>query len=193
MCQGRSLLQSGLPFTLSSTNLRTSFASPFFHSVLFRFFSLGSGFIAKLFASKTLFSDAEGSRPSHPKFLFDFSAYLKSIQSFSLYSSAFPGPLIVMKWTRLLGVALASAQYANALIRFGCSQLVTERYDPWVDSYLCSLFGCHWRPSLFVRLVNPGKVSPHLHQIVGGVWYHNVRITHVALTSWSLSILASLS
>jgi len=130
MCQGRSLLQSGLPFTLSSTNLRTSFASPFFHSVLFRFFGLGSGFIAKLFASETLFSDAEGSRPSHPKFLFDFSAYLKSIQSFSLHSSAFPGSLIVMKWTRLLGVALASTQYATALIRFGCSQLVTERYDP---------------------------------------------------------------
>jgi len=129
MCQGRSLLQSGLPFTLSLTNLRASFASPF-HSVLFRFFGLGSGFITKMFASKTLFSDAEGFRPSHPKFLFDFSAYLKSIQSFSLQSSTFPGPLIMMKWTRLLGVALASAQYANALIRFGCSQLVTERYDP---------------------------------------------------------------
>ncbi|KAF5318930.1 hypothetical protein D9611_013661 [Ephemerocybe angulata] len=36
---------------------------------------------------------------------------------------------------------------AQALIRFPCSQLVTERLDP---------------------LVTPGQVSPHLHQIVGG-------------------------
>lgn len=36
---------------------------------------------------------------------------------------------------------------ANALLRFPCSQLVTERFDP---------------------LVTPGQVSPHLHQIVGG-------------------------
>jgi len=37
-----------------------------------------------------------------------------------------------MQWIRFLGLALASAPYANALIRFGCSQLVTERYDPYV-------------------------------------------------------------
>ncbi|TEB18281.1 hypothetical protein FA13DRAFT_1649444 [Coprinellus micaceus] len=42
-----------------------------------------------------------------------------------------------------LAVSLASAQ-----LRFPCSQLVTERFDP---------------------LVTPGEVSPHLHQIVGGV------------------------
>jgi len=55
-----------------------------------------------------------------------------------------------MRCTResLLGIALTFLpQYANAFIRFPCSQLVTERFDP---------------------LVNPGSVSPHLHQIVGG-------------------------
>ncbi|KAL0950420.1 hypothetical protein HGRIS_010373 [Hohenbuehelia grisea] len=46
----------------------------------------------------------------------------------------------------LLGVALA-ASGAHALLRFACSQLVLERFDP---------------------LLNPGQVSPHLHQIVGG-------------------------
>lgn len=40
---------------------------------------------------------------------------------------------------------------ANALLRFSCSQLVTERLDP---------------------LVNPGEsVSPHVHQVVGGVGF----------------------
>ncbi|KAF6759662.1 hypothetical protein DFP72DRAFT_137343 [Ephemerocybe angulata] len=49
-------------------------------------------------------------------------------------------------WTSLLAIAgLASS--ARALIRFPCSQLVTERFDP---------------------LVTPGVVSPHLHQIIGG-------------------------
>ncbi|KAF6747293.1 hypothetical protein DFP72DRAFT_821992 [Ephemerocybe angulata] len=49
-------------------------------------------------------------------------------------------------------IALALSGYAmpivHAFIRFPCSQLVTERFDP---------------------LVTPGQVSPHLHQIVGGV------------------------
>ncbi|TFK21039.1 hypothetical protein FA15DRAFT_598563 [Coprinopsis marcescibilis] len=47
---------------------------------------------------------------------------------------------------RLLLLSLATTAYA--LIRLPCSQLVTERFDP---------------------LVTPGEVSPHLHQIVGGV------------------------
>ncbi|KAJ3502847.1 hypothetical protein NLJ89_g8703 [Agrocybe chaxingu] len=47
----------------------------------------------------------------------------------------------------LLGTALVSAPYVHALIRFGCSQLITERFDP---------------------LVTPGEVSPHVHQIIGG-------------------------
>ncbi|KAJ3536620.1 hypothetical protein NMY22_g5956 [Coprinellus aureogranulatus] len=38
-------------------------------------------------------------------------------------------------------------RYASATIRFGCSQLVTERFDP---------------------LVTPGQVAPHVHQIIGG-------------------------
>ncbi|KAH6911267.1 hypothetical protein BKA70DRAFT_1385040 [Coprinopsis sp. MPI-PUGE-AT-0042] len=42
---------------------------------------------------------------------------------------------------------LLLADVANALIRFPCSQLVTQRLDP---------------------IVSPGKVSAHLHQIVGG-------------------------
>ncbi|EFI26843.1 hypothetical protein CC1G_15245 [Coprinopsis cinerea okayama7 len=52
-----------------------------------------------------------------------------------------------MHWKALVASVLV-APLANALIRFPCSQLVTERSDP---------------------LVTPGEVSPHLHQIVGGV------------------------
>lgn len=43
-------------------------------------------------------------------------------------------------------IATVTAQFET--LRFPCSQLVTERLDP---------------------LVTPGQVSPHLHQIVGGV------------------------
>ncbi|KAH6901642.1 hypothetical protein BKA70DRAFT_1113743 [Coprinopsis sp. MPI-PUGE-AT-0042] len=42
-----------------------------------------------------------------------------------------------------------------ALLRFPCSQLRTERLDP---------------------LVTPGRVSPHVHQIVGGVSLNPSRI-----------------
>lgn len=52
-----------------------------------------------------------------------------------------------MQWKSLLASVLV-APLAHALIRFPCSQLVTERSDP---------------------LVTPGIVSPHLHQVVGGV------------------------
>ncbi|TEB22514.1 hypothetical protein FA13DRAFT_1734806 [Coprinellus micaceus] len=48
----------------------------------------------------------------------------------------------------LLALAIFAVPQSYALIRFPCSQLVTERFDP---------------------LVTPGIVSPHLHQIVGGV------------------------
>ncbi|KAJ3508086.1 hypothetical protein NLJ89_g5948 [Agrocybe chaxingu] len=51
-----------------------------------------------------------------------------------------------MQWNSLLAIALLARQ-ANALIRFACSQLVTERLDP---------------------LVSPGEVSAHVHQVVGG-------------------------
>ncbi|KAF9522183.1 hypothetical protein CPB83DRAFT_777475 [Crepidotus variabilis] len=61
-----------------------------------------------------------------------------------------------MKLTLSLGIASLSALHANALIRFGCSQLVTERFDP---------------------LVTPGQVSPHLHQIVGGVGLSQMILT----------------
>ncbi|KAH6908903.1 hypothetical protein BKA70DRAFT_1426782 [Coprinopsis sp. MPI-PUGE-AT-0042] len=44
-------------------------------------------------------------------------------------------------------VALLLTIPTHALLRFPCSQLVVERFDP---------------------LVTPGIVSPHLHQIVGG-------------------------
>ncbi|TEB26175.1 hypothetical protein FA13DRAFT_1795817 [Coprinellus micaceus] len=47
----------------------------------------------------------------------------------------------------LLATALLAVRGVHGLIRFPCSQLVTERFDP---------------------LVTPGQVSPHLHQIVGG-------------------------
>lgn len=49
-------------------------------------------------------------------------------------------------WAPLLSlVALVPA--AHAALRFACSQLVTQRFDP---------------------LVTPGIISPHLHQIIGG-------------------------
>ncbi|TEB20138.1 hypothetical protein FA13DRAFT_1645395 [Coprinellus micaceus] len=48
----------------------------------------------------------------------------------------------------LLALAALVALPSQALIRFPCGQLVTERFDP---------------------LVTPGEVSPHVHQIVGGV------------------------
>ncbi|TFK26034.1 hypothetical protein FA15DRAFT_316050 [Coprinopsis marcescibilis] len=48
---------------------------------------------------------------------------------------------------RLLASFLLFAAPTIALLRFPCSQLVTERFDP---------------------LVTPGEISPHVHQIVGG-------------------------
>ncbi|TEB33994.1 hypothetical protein FA13DRAFT_1763472 [Coprinellus micaceus] len=54
----------------------------------------------------------------------------------------------------LLTAAIAAAiPNAHALIRFACSQLVVERLDP---------------------LVTPGIVSPHLHQVIGGVTRFNI-------------------
>lgn len=53
-----------------------------------------------------------------------------------------------MQRTTLLTLALIVA-HTSAIVRFHCSQLVTERLDP---------------------LVNPGSIpSSHVHQIVGGV------------------------
>ncbi|KAF4617951.1 hypothetical protein G7Y89_g15031 [Cudoniella acicularis] len=52
-----------------------------------------------------------------------------------------------MQWSKFVSVLLV-VPYAYAILRFSCSQLVTERLDP---------------------LVNAGVAgSPHLHQIVGG-------------------------
>ncbi|KAF6753654.1 hypothetical protein DFP72DRAFT_756408, partial [Ephemerocybe angulata] len=48
----------------------------------------------------------------------------------------------------LATTCLIWAGQVQALIRFHCAQLVTERLDP---------------------LVTPGVVSPHLHQVIGGV------------------------
>ncbi|KAF6756323.1 hypothetical protein DFP72DRAFT_283606 [Ephemerocybe angulata] len=51
-------------------------------------------------------------------------------------------------WSALLPLlALVPATQAFTFLRFACSQLVTQRFDP---------------------LVTPGIVSPHVHQIVGG-------------------------
>lgn len=53
-----------------------------------------------------------------------------------------------MQWSNFVLLA-ALAGSSHALIRFQCSQLVTQRLDP---------------------LVSPGQIpSPHVHQIVGGV------------------------
>ncbi|KAF5331266.1 hypothetical protein D9611_013095 [Ephemerocybe angulata] len=43
------------------------------------------------------------------------------------------------------------AQESYAILRFGCSQLVTQRFDP---------------------LVTPGQVAPHVHQIIGGTRFN---------------------
>ncbi|KAJ3510660.1 hypothetical protein NMY22_g15911 [Coprinellus aureogranulatus] len=51
-----------------------------------------------------------------------------------------------LAWS-LLASLVVLAPSAHALLRFPCSQLVTQRFDP---------------------LVTPGIVSPHVHQIVGG-------------------------
>jgi hypothetical protein len=51
-----------------------------------------------------------------------------------------------MKWSVLAQLSVI-APFAHALLRFPCSQLVTQRFDP---------------------LVTPGKISPHVHQIIGG-------------------------
>ncbi|KAG2012832.1 hypothetical protein CC2G_009800 [Coprinopsis cinerea AmutBmut pab1-1] len=50
-------------------------------------------------------------------------------------------------WWKALASLVVAAPQVLALIRFPCSQLVTERLDP---------------------LVTSGQVSPHLHQIIGG-------------------------
>ncbi|KAF6765378.1 hypothetical protein DFP72DRAFT_1108047 [Ephemerocybe angulata] len=48
------------------------------------------------------------------------------------------------------------AQESYAILRFGCSQLVTQRFDP---------------------LVTPGQVAPHVHQIIGGNSYAFFNLT----------------
>lgn len=62
---------------------------------------------------------------------------------------AVPIYLRMNNWTSLLAflAGLLAVGPAEAMLRFPCSQLVTERFDP---------------------LVTPGEVSPHVHQIVGG-------------------------
>ncbi|KAJ2912811.1 hypothetical protein MD484_g7613, partial [Candolleomyces efflorescens] len=52
-----------------------------------------------------------------------------------------------MYWHASLLSAALLVPYAQALLRFPCAQLVTQRLDP---------------------LVTPGVISPHVHQIIGG-------------------------
>ena len=66
----------------------------------------------------------------------------------------------------LLAAALLAVRGVHGLIRFPCSQLVTERFDPYVHPRMCTT---HTSYSPRNRLVTPGEVSPHLHQVVGGV------------------------
>ncbi|KAJ3512961.1 hypothetical protein NMY22_g15182 [Coprinellus aureogranulatus] len=76
----------------------------------------------------------------------DFPSVLNECAA-SIRSS--PVRSIMPVWPFLLATAatLLLADHANALLRFPCAQLVTERFDP---------------------LVTPGQVSPHVHQILGG-------------------------
>ncbi|KAF5341232.1 hypothetical protein D9611_006166 [Ephemerocybe angulata] len=52
-----------------------------------------------------------------------------------------------MNWNLLVVAVALAAPSVHGFLRFGCSNLVTERFDP---------------------LVTPGQVSPHVHQVVGG-------------------------
>jgi hypothetical protein len=55
----------------------------------------------------------------------------------------------------------------TAMLRFGCSQAVIERLDPYVTQSLRrEKKGKLILPSLVDPNVNP---SPHVHQVVGGV------------------------
>jgi hypothetical protein len=74
--------------------------------------------------------------------------------------------MVSLRVFELVAAALA-AQPVLALIRFPCSQLVTERFDP--SALVLSTVTSYQLTSLLTSLVTPGVVSPHLHQIVGGV------------------------
>jgi hypothetical protein len=66
--------------------------------------------------------------------------------SWSLRRSKTILSILTMYWTSLIALALVAP--SQALIRFGCSQLVVDRLDP---------------------LVEPGNApSAHIHQIIGG-------------------------
>ena len=96
--------------------------------------------------------------PSQRLFLPDFIRNMSSgreyyavlkMRSFSSSTSSSPEATMLLQALSLLSVTcitFVTAQFET--LRFPCSQLVTERLDP---------------------LVNPGQVSPHLHQIIGGV------------------------
>ncbi|KAH6897705.1 hypothetical protein BKA70DRAFT_1116065 [Coprinopsis sp. MPI-PUGE-AT-0042] len=62
-----------------------------------------------------------------------------------------------MYWKLLLSLSALSLSPVDALLRLPCSQLVTERFDP---------------------LVTPGRVSPHVHQVVGGVGVIQAYLRH---------------
>lgn len=68
-------------------------------------------------------------------------------------------------------VLLTFSREASAFLRFPCSQLVTERFDPYVHTRMC-IADTDYNPS--ISLVTPGEVSPHLHQIVGGVRHNSL-------------------
>ena len=78
-------------------------------------------------------------------------------------------------------LALTVLPHVEALIRFPCSQLVTERFDPYVFSVETSRKNVN--RARHARLVTPGVVSPHLHQIIGGVRYPPALVTIVLLTT----------
>jgi hypothetical protein len=72
-----------------------------------------------------------------------------------------------MYWHASLLSAALLVPYAHALLRFPCSQLVTQRLDPCVP--ISSLISRSLTLTVLRRLVTPGVISPHVHQIIGGV------------------------
>ena len=104
---------------------------------------------------------SESLSPELPSFKLSFfdHIYLDFFNSYKNYITA------KMRFQPFLVPVLFTEKVfaAQAVLRFGCSQIVVERVDPWETSNFEK-----WNNSDLkgYRLVNPGKVpSPHVHQV----------------------------
>jgi hypothetical protein len=79
-------------------------------------------------------------------------------------------PIMARMWQVAFTVlGLMAFGVDSSFLRFSCSQLVTERLDPYV--VLARILTSSWRAKLKAdSLVQPGELpGSHMHQIVGGV------------------------